>query len=113
MTDDRFDFEVNELEKILAGKEVLISGTADENSFSFHLAHLIRLYSNRTWCCDKNYKMVNEPLGYRIIEGTRVILIKGDLDTERDRIYALIKSLGGNVSYEINMKVNTNDSTCR
>jgi enoyl-[acyl-carrier-protein] reductase (NADH) len=104
MTDDMFDFEMNELERILKDKEVLITGTANEHSLSFQLAHIVRTYARRTWCCDKDYKMTHEPLGYRIIEGTRVILIKGDLETERDRIYTLISQLGGNISYEINIK---------
>ncbi len=85
-------------------REILITNTFEKNSLGYNLAHLVRNITYRTWCVDKRYEMTKEKEGYRIIEDGRVILLKGDLETERTRIYDIIHSLDGKIDFEIDIK---------
>lgn len=93
-----------DLEKLLdkmERKEILITNTFEKDSFAYLLAHIIRLSARTTYCVDERYLMKNEPEGYRIIESGKVVLIKGNLENDRERIYNIIKQLDGKVDYEI------------
>jgi hypothetical protein len=95
---------IDGLKQNLSDKEVLISDTTEVGSLAFNLAHIIRSYAKRTFCCGKKYKMINEKEGYRVIENGKVILIKGNLKTQREAIYKKVKQFKGKIDYEINIK---------
>ncbi len=92
------------LEKILKDKEVLITNTYVVGSVGYELAHLIRNYARVTYCVDDRYLMKNEPQGFRIIESGKVVLIKGNLENKKAGVYDIIRSLRGKVDYKIEIK---------
>jgi hypothetical protein len=67
---------MNDLSKLLEGKIVLVSNTYEEGSLGYIAACEVREHAKTTICSDKRYKMSNEPSGYRIIEGGKVILTR-------------------------------------
>jgi hypothetical protein len=95
-------YEIDMLNKSLDGKVILMTDT-NKNDSAFYLAHVLRSFALRTYCVDETYKMINEPEGFRVIEDGRVILIKGNLRTEKDKIYKLIDKInpGEKIDLEI------------
>ena len=91
------------LAKSVEGKSIVIADTFSENGLAFSLAHVLRNYVNRIYCVGEKYLMTHSPRGFRAIECGKVILIRGDLCTERSRIYELIRRLNSAPDYEINV----------
>jgi hypothetical protein len=96
--------DLERLTKKLENKEVLITNTFEENGLAYNLAHVIRTTAKKTYCIDEKYLMSNEPEGFRVIENGKVVLIKGNIETEKNKIYNIIKKLNGKVDYEIIIK---------
>jgi 5S rRNA maturation endonuclease (ribonuclease M5) len=93
--------DLERLAKTLNGKEVIVLNTQDEQGLEFALAHIIRTYAKKVYCVDPNYKMTNEPEGFRIIEDGKVVLIKGDLRYDDEKVYNIFKKLDANIDYAI------------
>lgn len=93
--------DINDL-KAVKDKSILIFDTS-KNDLAFQLAHCLRHTAKITYCVGTNYTLDENKMGYRILEDGKVVLIKGNLYTERERIYKLIDSLEGKVDYEINV----------
>jgi len=96
------EIDINDLE-ILKDKEVVIYDTST-NLLAFHLAHCIRHTARVTYCVGINYRIKENIRGFRVLEHGKVVIIKGNLDTDRQQVYELIKSLDGKVDYEIKVK---------
>jgi hypothetical protein len=94
--------DITDLE-IIRNKNVLISDTSN-NPLAFHLAHVIRHSARVTYCVGADYEIRENLMGFRILEEGKVVLIRGDLELERERIYDIVKYLQGTVEYEINIR---------
>ena len=92
------------LAKSLEGKIILISDTYFQDGLAFSLSHVLRNYCSRIFCIGADYKIRESLNRFRVIENGKIVLIKGDIETERSRIYGLIKRLNSEVDYEIIIK---------
>lgn len=108
MAQDNYTQKIKDLEKLVdkvSGKNVIITNTYHENSFAFLLAHVLRNHTSRLYCIDPKYKMENEPEGYRKIENGNVVLVKGDLNRDRDTTLRRIGEIYGDaIDLEIQME---------
>ena len=104
---------IDKLENFLQnikGKEIIIDNTYEKDELGYNLAHILRNYCSKLYCCDSRYKMINEPKGYRVIENGHVVLIKGDLLLDVDKIYNIINKIN-NITSNISYEIHINDKT--